>query len=499
MNKLKNYHHEKNTNLAYLVIIFSIYLFVIYRILQNLRYQYLWFDEGVQFWISKGLSPLGGPLLPAGSIADVIEKNKYYNLDPGGFGIILHFWSMISDHVIWLRLLPCIFFSGVVLSFIYLSKLKLNNSKVALVMGFVPILAPTILDMGFEIRAYSMETLGAVLCIVAAEKIKNKISSKNLFIWSCIIAVFLTSRYSLIIVAFVTSLYIFYLISRSKNTLQKKFALSLFYSLPLAIALLYIYFFVLKFQNPNIEPLPYLQYLSKDPFILFRGHNVIYLSGLVICLFLLFVQQKFKNIGTYQPLLFITVFTNVLFIVLSLLGKHPWDPSSNRCISMEILMLVSLSAFLGEFINYQFIFKWVGNLYLLSFAVSCIIFIFKNNLNTRYGHTIAIDFKKINIGDYKKIYVDVWETPYIRYLFEYGKLKSEIGKSYPGQFTLEINKQPFNTSGKKKMTDDWKSSLPHMNNLTQYDLLITPLLNRQGDNDKWILMDNTSDFWLKRN
>jgi hypothetical protein len=162
------------------------------------------------------------------------------------------------------------------------------------------------------------------------------------------------------------------------------------------------------------------------------------------------------------------------------------------------MMLLCSSAALGELIKYMFNFKGSIKFYCASFILIFVIIVSKNNLITRYGHTIHLDFKKIDIDNYKKIYIDIWETPYIRYLFEYGKLKMENGRSYPNQFHLVVTNAPFNSSGKDKITEDWKLNLPKMNDLLEYDLLITPLLNRQGNNDKWILMEHTTDFWIKR-
>ena len=65
-------------------------------------------------------------------------------------------------------------------TFIYISYIWLKNFNIALIVGFIPILYPMLLNRGFEIRAYSMEALGVVLCVIAIERLKNRINYKNI-------------------------------------------------------------------------------------------------------------------------------------------------------------------------------------------------------------------------------------------------------------------------------------------------------------------------------
>jgi len=489
----------KNQNRIFQIVIIGLYLVTFLVISINILQKNLWFDESVQFWISKGLNPDSNPLSPVGNVIDVIENNKHYNMDPGGFGILLHYWSMLSNNIIWLRLLPFIFFIGIVLSFIYLSYVWMKNLSIALLMGFIPILYPMILNMGFEVRAYSMETLGAVLCVIAIDQLTKRIDYKSLIFWACIFSLFITSRYSLIIVVFVASLFILYLIFKEKIPLKKRLLSAMIYSIPLILSLCYIYFFALVYQNVNIEPLSYLPYLSKNPFLLISPFNFLYISSIGICSILFFAKNKYQFLKKYEFLLFFTVAVNILFIVLSFMGKHPWSPTSNRCISMVVLMVICFSAFIGELLKPLFNTKDVTKYYLLSFILIFIIYERKGNLLSRYGNDMNtyFNFRKVDINQFDKIYVDRWESPYIKYLFEYGKLKDEIGKTYPNKFTFKKAMRHGFYDGKVTL-EEYYLKQPKMNELTNYDLLITPELFSQGNNDKWILLDKTTNFWIKR-
>lgn len=209
-------------NIKYYIHFFvGVYIVFFLAISKNLFTPYLWYDEAGQFWIAKGLNHDSEPFTAEKGVLDVIENNKYYNLDPGGFGILLHYWSFISNHHVWLRMLPFLFFIGVVLSFVYLSYLWTKNSKVAILMGLVAILSPKLLYMGFELRAYSMECLGTVMGIIALEKLNTGITYRKLLMWSCVFAFFMTSRYSEILILYIVSLDILYLITKSKLTLAQ--------------------------------------------------------------------------------------------------------------------------------------------------------------------------------------------------------------------------------------------------------------------------------------
>ena len=75
-----------------------------------LRNPWLWFDESGQFWISKGLNHYSEVYAASGGLSDVIENNRHYNLDPGGFSVLLYFWLLINDSsTFFLRLLPYLF------------------------------------------------------------------------------------------------------------------------------------------------------------------------------------------------------------------------------------------------------------------------------------------------------------------------------------------------------------------------------------------------------
>lgn len=242
---------------------------------------FLWFDEAGQFWIAKGLNHDSDPMSPVGNVIDVIRNNRDYNLDPGGFGVLLHFWSMISNGHIWLRTLPFLFFIGTILSFVHLSYRWTKNKYIAVLMGFVPVFTNMIMREMFNIRAYSMEIMGVVVAVIAIDYIKEKVTPKRLLQFSLLISLFMTSRYSYIIVAFVASTYILWLIYKTDESNNKKLLMAGVYALPLLVTLTCIYFMALRYQNSGLEGLSYVDcYVRSNPSILLKNSNLLLLFNL---------------------------------------------------------------------------------------------------------------------------------------------------------------------------------------------------------------------------
>ena len=84
-------------NKIILFIIIGIYFISLFAISKNLFTPYLWYDEAGQFFISKGLNHDSNPMENEKGITYVVQNNSFYNMDPGGFSILLHFWSKISN------------------------------------------------------------------------------------------------------------------------------------------------------------------------------------------------------------------------------------------------------------------------------------------------------------------------------------------------------------------------------------------------------------------
>lgn len=494
---------KKNSEIGSKLFIPIVVLVYIGILLVSARYfnnPYLWFDEAGQFWISKGLNHDSAPLSECGNVIDVIENNQNYNLDPGGFGILLHYWSLISNHHRWLRMLPLSFFLFTILGFIALSYNWTKNKYIASLAGFIPFMNWMILSEAYEIRAYSMEVLGVVVCILAIESLQKNISYNKLVLWSMLIAIFMTSRYSFIIVAFVASTYILYLIYKQNIEIKSKLLEILVYALPLFVVLFFDYMFAMRFQNPHIETLSYLPYINTEPSVILESSSMHVILFVGFLIWLVYQLRGSTLIRQYQGLLYVTICTNVLFFVLSILGLHPWNGSCTRCVSMITLIIISVCALSGEILKKLFTKTDVKYMVLLFVSLYlCSVGKglhddYKSRTNS-YGDFISIDYSD------KHIFVDRWESPCIRYLFEYGKLKGTA--NYPQSFTfMKGEKHSRKEKENKSLTiQDYYANQPYMNDLYEnYDLLITPELYqyKSSCSDGWTSVHDNKRVWVRK-
>ncbi|HCS88372.1 MAG TPA: hypothetical protein DIW30_08335 [Bacteroidales bacterium] len=470
----------------------------------SVRYEmnpYLWFDEAGQFWIAKGLNHDSDPMSATGGILEVIKNNQNYNLDPGGFSLLLHFWSFVGNGYLWLRLLPFLFFVLTIIGFIYLAYRWTGNKYTAVLMGFIPMIIPMIYHEAFEVRAYSMEVLGVVAGAIAIDSLQRKINYKRLITWSLVLCIFLTSRYSFIMVAFVISTYVLYLIYKSQENTKRKIGMALVYAIPLFLTLAFDYLCAMRYQNPEVRALSYLPYINNHPKLLIHTSSLRHWFYLGIIGWLAYILRGTSRIQPYKGLIYTTLAANALFVLLSCLGMHPWSADSTRCISMITLTVLSITALWSELAT--LLFKYTDARYvLLAFICLRLISLYKPDYKASKDRQNALtEWQSL---DYKggKVYIDRWESPCMRYQFEYGSLQEE--PNYPAQFTCSKgDKHCVNgrNGEKKPSSDEWYATTqPDLNDLTDYTILIAPELYqyRPNNSDQWQSINNRGCVWIQK-
>jgi len=301
----------------------------------NINYPSFWFDESGQFWISQGLNHYSAPFSQIGNVIDVIHNNVKYNLDPGGFSIILHFWSKFSTTPTFLRFLPFIF---IVISIYLVSKFAhkfFPDSKLSYLAGLTLLLSPLIKQYSFELRPYSMEVLATITALYFIYDIEKILSRKlNSILSGIALAILITSRYSSILSVLTAIFLIFIKILRVHQN-RKKIINFLLLSLPVILCLISIYIITLRFQNPtSLAPLYVKEYLLKYSNItqildIQSQKNIIpfgTLFGLFLVSFIFRPLRKYLAI-TNNFFLFILIL-NLSFLFLSLMGMYPWSINS---------------------------------------------------------------------------------------------------------------------------------------------------------------------------
>jgi len=194
---------------------------------------YLSYDEAAQFWIAKGVDVYGIPCAENGNLSDLLFVNRDHSQSPGGFGILLRLWTMVSNNYIWLRVLPIIFLILTSSASSYLSYIWTSDRNVAALMGFVPLLILQFVQDALCLNASTMEICGLYASVLAVDCLRRRLDLKRLILWSCILSIFLTSSFDYIIPAFIASLAITFFIFKSPCTKRSHLFFTLAYTIPL--------------------------------------------------------------------------------------------------------------------------------------------------------------------------------------------------------------------------------------------------------------------------
>lgn len=357
--RIKNYFNHNLHNLSIIT-----YLMIIVTCLWS---NYLWFDEAGQYYISKGLNHKVPPFVPNGNMSEMILNNNLFNLDPGGFSLLLRLFITICDTLWFIRLLPLSFF--ILCLYFFRKSLIINglNSKVSTIITLFLFLIPNFFSKSIELRAYSMEMLLTVSCVYFLIEITKakKIRAARLIQMSIMIGLTMTSRYSAIITAICfTAVMISHLITDNISWSKKIKNIVYISSVPFIIGIL-IYIISLKNQNPDLNSVSYSNYLKNNPWSLFQFSNILFFTILICTSYFGYKRDK-KVLINYLLII------NFIFMTLSFMGVYPWDlndPRSNQI--LMTLFLLTVVVFKTELTQ---IFQSTNKLIVLSFLVAPIFF-----------------------------------------------------------------------------------------------------------------------------
>ena len=389
---------------------------------------YFWYDESGQFWMAKGLNHYSPPYSETSDLRSVIENNRFYNLDPGGFTILLHFWSMISNEALFLKLLPFLFFIGTcVLSYLIINRIT-KDILLSIIAATLPIIYPLLFWNALFLRAYSMEMCGTMFCIYVLQNFTKINTYIRIILISIIISLFCTSRYGFIIVSFIVSLRILYKLYLH-NTKRKWIIKSILFGLPLLITTSIIYILMAKYQNNNNTIYGYSDTLYESYILYFDRNSILFY---IMCS--LYLYKKLKGIYIEELHLDAILITSIFFC-LSSLNLYPW--TYQRMISVTMLLIYALFVELCKYVLYK---KYMKSILMLA-IVTFTAYEYHNNVYFKHLES-SIDAKEleqyIKTKNPSRIFIHAGYVPDIRYLYEYGYLKhAAIQDNYPKSFYLQ--------------------------------------------------------------
>lgn len=434
-------HPLKASQYLYICIVCAIYTIGLFLLSSNLTNECLSYDEAGQFFLSQGLNHYSEPYSNPTSLTDVIKQNQDYNQDPGGFSIVLHFWSILSCNIIWLRTLPFLFYIGAIL-FTCLTTFEITRNKLLSLTSGLLLLALWGGDLPYCLRAYSMELCGMAYGLWMTFRLLKPKSGLHIVLYSTVLASFLTARYTIIIFGAIYGLICIYNIChwQDKATLSKRLSQIILFGIPLLLSVGYSYFFAMRIQNPNIAPMNYAIYLW-----LYNWPFKLVIIGLILATITL-KWQLYKT----RLLTIICITINVTFIFLGYFKLLPWTLMGikGNCFVWlwYITMFCCAISLTQKLLNRYFICNYV-------FLASTIFFIVWSQASTNIltpkstrEENISNAFNNLQFPLTDKIVVLAGMSPSVRYIFEHGSLKSDKRFSYPTDFIFLFRGKHHNGS-----------------------------------------------------
>lgn len=333
----------------------------------------LWFDESVQLSISHGADPetLQPYAFPA-DVASVVDLNQRYNMDPGGFTLLLTFLSpWVGNHFYVYRLISGLAYAAgaaviLVMLFGGLTRMRAASAMLAAsawllslfvvrsvmkfltdgpgmeivdnALSFLPF--HTLSKSALFARPYGLEVIFIAMVLAMGDWYLRREPRKYLYVSGVMLLGILMTRYDFSI--FLLS----YLLAVATHVwmrgglpgmLRFRWTWAVAGSVLLGLAIVYFFGYARQ-MGGSVTPNT-LYYLKRS--YLVSAENWAYFftvpRNLVACIMLLIVAVRMaRGRVEFLELLFAIVF--VCYLTLSIMGFHPFNFSMAQCVAMIILM-----------------------------------------------------------------------------------------------------------------------------------------------------------------
>lgn len=387
---------------------------------------FLWFDESGQLYIGLGLSHYADPFSARGVFRDVFGSNRNFNLDPGGFSVLVWFWTYVSTSVYFLRLLPFLFFAASVF-FLYkvLEQAGIGKGYTTFFMGVYLVFA-SILYLMTEFRAYSMELCGTLLTLWLFLKYSDRFDYRRLLTLSLVACFFCTSRYSFILTAFVLTLLVLFTLFR-KESFRTFLAKSFVFGLPLAMTVVLVYLFMMRMQDAS-GTMEYVGFIGKRVSLLWSPLSFLFYLNVVLSVVWYRRHGKVPVIPVYA------LCVSLFFFALSVFSLFPWD--FKRAVSVTLLNILSLMVYIDGFAKGFDRKGWVVCAMDAAVVAGALIPILFMGLK---GEAEGREFEALDLSGYARVFVNYDCQPDVRYQYEFGRLRERAAADgYPDKFVFQV-------------------------------------------------------------
>lgn len=417
----------------------SFLVFSLVKAWNEVKNQYFWYDESGQYWMSQGLNHYSPPLTEAKSILSIVTSNANFSFDPGGFTLMVRIWSEISTNYVWLRTLPQVFFFLSFLGiFLILRIFHINNFTSSLVLLIYSVGVNGV-DGSF-FRPYSAELFAFIFTLYFTLKLISQESKGAKYLNQILIlAIFgIWMRYGAMIWSLGIFLYLFFfkkIHKKSNRVVTRETGLLMFlYFASIAS----IYFFSFRHQTGESIAKFYYTYLSSSPLFLINRYNLIFYFFVIVCI----IYTRIQAPSNLQKLVIefhaIYLLLTVSYVLTSALGLYPWNPWShvNAPISIGCLILIAISSNSLK----------SKSLLMPTIATSIFLILYLGITSHKGITNWGVNSKPNNVTNFfdlqsnpcegKRLLVDSWDSPAVRFYFEIIRPDLVNRFQYPNAFTF---------------------------------------------------------------
>jgi hypothetical protein len=424
----------------YITIAFIFLVFQYNLVKNNLFNNFFWLDESGQIWMAQGQNHFSPQGSPTRGFQAIMENNSNYNLDPGGFTLLLRVWiSMTGFETFTIRLLPYSFYLLTILILaLSVQRFIIDKrlSKLLLLLLFGVSSTPMVTYYAFEVRGYSLSLFLTTLNFYLLARFLKSNGNLQFLLLSTSLLATLTIRYTSIAYVISIVLTICYIEMYSKS--YKRVI-----SLSVVIFLLSLY--ILKSQvltqllgqGDTYLDIHLLSRFENWPEILYSNFFGFpgFLRSLVLLLAVLQIRRTALVCEGFRQRNLAVVFSvtvlvlTTLQILLSVAGYLPWHSSTRWSIedlSFSVVLLIQLSSILKKsFFEKQVIQRRVN--YVIGISLIGLMFLIISPVGHKFrpitrNSSISISsllFNPMNLDLRHTIFlVDQRIYPSLRYSFE---------------------------------------------------------------------------------
>lgn len=431
MAMLKGKVESKYFAYAFATICTFVILVVSYISLSN---RFLWFDEAGQLWISLGLNHFSAPFSPRGTLLDVLQNNSFYNMDPGGFSVLLSLWSLVSTNIIFVRTFPFLLFLGFCILLSIITKNETKSTFLSIFVFTLPFVLPYLTNKVAEVRGYGMEEFGVFISVYLLMRIKQKTTYTRILMLGIVLAFFCTSRYSFILFSLAISFRLFTILLQEGTDKRRVLAYTTLYAIPLIVMVGLIYFYMMSVQNGGAKKLHYGGYILSEPQLLISPMSFLFYANII---YLVYLSKNKKRI---PEIMLVAVLVGIVFFVASCADKYPW--STIR--TMPVFALLVFSLCISFFVNTNIkigpmrLALTLTTLSLFAFWITFYKELHKAEVQANEEMEEFIDY--IDKAPKQKYYVVSYYNPMIRCYFEMGQGNKD-NAFYPEKLYLQKAKK----------------------------------------------------------